>query len=61
MVPGMSLAIASQFFVSNVVKSEDAIKVLRIKSSVTPIRDEGSTFPALLILQVHKFIQFQKW
>ena len=52
-VPGINLAMASQFLELRVLKSADAIKVFRIRSRVTPTRDDGSTvlMTADLILQ----------
>ena len=48
-IPGINLDIASQFFVSKLVKSDDAIRVFRMRSRVTPTRDDGST-PLLFIV-----------
>lgn len=40
--PGISLAMASQFLVCRLVKSCDAISVLRMRSRATPSVEEGS-------------------
>ena len=50
-VPGMSLEMASQFFVSRLEKSDDAISVFKMRSRVTPTLDDGSMLQLMSLSQ----------